>query len=1543
MKTNTLIDQNTRKQGLKKRSVTIFLLFMLFSWGLVAQPYNPGNPNYNFTYNTGVSTSGPSLTPGAMTISSITPGTTNLTWSVSASSQGGGSQAISMPVSTVMTGPCFMTGNNYSGGPQWSWITLPAYTTCGATGCYSCVSGGTVADAYFSTAVNMPTSFAIPYMVRMQIFAADFIQDINLVNVPTGMTYTVYNAGTVPNVPNFVQRNTPVEVSICDFKTGMNYIVIHIRPYPGASNTCKYMGIQTRCWSLPTVPNIPAYTTITGSPNICAGATSVFTAPSAVSLGYGPPIASTYSWTKPAGWGGSSTTATISVTAGNNNGVLIGSLYNVSNSKNKYCLATGGYSINVSPSITVSSPPSVCYGNTAVLSVSGANTYTWYNASNNSPISYLPNVTIGPLTQQANVALNAVTPAGCKYQKNLTVLVSPNPIVNINAYNTTLCQGTGSAQLVASGSVGNTYSWSPMSLPNSTMSSVFVQPPVTTVYYLTGTNPAGCTVTKQTTVTVNPSPTIAAANPSAICSGTTTTITASGGTSYTWSPPTTIGPGPIVVTPSVTTIYTVTGKNSFNCTKTVTVQVNVNASPTVVSTPTAVCPGISNTLVATGAMSYTWTVWPTALPSNTTVYTNTNSIIISPTGPVTYSICGKGANGCVRCITINMPMGSPIPISVADLTMCTTASNCTVLSAGTPTTAGCVWNLPGSPTGNTVNICPTSFPTQVVVTATSSAPATCPNSATLSISQVTNCCGQPTTGLTYISSMQGTMASNSYLLDHPVTLGNNTFMKDAEVWITPNGKITVPTGLQLDLDHVHLFACTNYMWEGIKIQKGAMLTTPQMTLNQHANSLIEDAKIAVDVDYSTFPSIMAATNFTISMEGVIFNKNNIGVRLYSPTNSVSISDGLGLNGCIFTSRNLPFTTYTSALSWPSSAMVSPGLKVASNPTTGLNPPYIFPGMPIVNTKAPFNTVPGFAGIQIKNLVGANPVNMGTLSCNGAVVLNINPGSSIYDDFTLFDGLSYGIDIDEASLLSKNLVFQNMDPSTGGDGVRQTFTSTAVGCFELFPSQGNGSFGMRSWDCVRGLNLRNVYNLWVTNSVFRSTQTAGTAMFPNMPGNYGIYANTNRFFYNISYNEFNNLKKGVSFNTPLTTQLFDVNGSGPMLGVYADLIYVWGNYFGAQVTSSTPYTGGQANTMEYMETAVEMLTPNPVGWTLGGGNGFGYGGINYNKIDRVFRGINVDCMWDFPLEIKENSVLVEDDYTFGTPGMPLFGYGISLSNSTDNKTISTNTLEAMGNALANNNVSLVYCDYNLGQNSPHVHCNMTKNCHYGFQFNFRNIGTIWEGNRMCNEWAGLALTNNGVIGQQGSGPVGCENFWEDSPASGCDQWSGAANGFNSKWNTYCDNSLASLSPLYVFPAPMAVPNMNGNSPGGVAYQGNDIQMSAAHNMQLVDCAKTNSYMPTWRVTNGSSTSGVNEAANSFTEDQLRVFPNPTDGQLSIFYGGDASNCQLKVLDLQGRLVYTKEIQSGVGTSVDLKDLPASVYLLEIKQGTKVVRKKLIKTN
>ncbi len=137
-----------------------------------------------------------------------------------------------------------------------------------------------------------------------------------------------------------------------------------------------------------------------------------------------------------------------------------------------------------------------------------------------------------------------------------TIMVNASPTISI-LNSSPICIGN-SANISASGA--NSYLWN----TSATTSSIVVTPTATSMYTVTGTT-AGCSTSSIVTVNVNPLPAIFAnSSSSLICDGETATLTASGGSStYTWS--TNAPVQSIIVSPTVTTTYTVTGTDAFGC------------------------------------------------------------------------------------------------------------------------------------------------------------------------------------------------------------------------------------------------------------------------------------------------------------------------------------------------------------------------------------------------------------------------------------------------------------------------------------------------------------------------------------------------------------------------------------------------------------------------------------------------------------------------------------------------------------------------------------------------------------------------------------------------------------------------------------------------------------------------------------------------------------------------------------------------------------------------------------------------------------------
>jgi hypothetical protein len=138
-----------------------------------------------------------------------------------------------------------------------------------------------------------------------------------------------------------------------------------------------------------------------------------------------------------------------------------------------------------------------------------------------------------------------------------------------------------------------------------------------------------------------------ASTPTALCIGSTATVSASGALNYTW---TAIQTGSsIIVSPTTTTLYYVTGTYSNGCERyqSLSLVVNPNPSISVVPSSTSICIGEAISISANFAQSYTF---------NTTTFTS--SLIISPTTTGPYVVSGKDSNGCSGQTSFQMLVNS---------------------------------------------------------------------------------------------------------------------------------------------------------------------------------------------------------------------------------------------------------------------------------------------------------------------------------------------------------------------------------------------------------------------------------------------------------------------------------------------------------------------------------------------------------------------------------------------------------------------------------------------------------------------------------------------------------------------------------------------------------------------------------------------------------------------------------------------------------------------------------------------------------------------
>lgn len=170
----------------------------------------------------------------------------------------------------------------------------------------------------------------------------------------------------------------------------------------------------------------------------------------------------------------------------------------------------------------------------------------------------------------------------------------------------------------------------------------------------------------------NAPPVITPSNPF-FCQGGSVNLTASGYSSYSWSPATglntTSGPN-VTASPSTTTTYTVTSNGPCGV---ATAQVTVTVIPpavvpiTVVPPSATICDGDTITLTASGVNSFTWS------PATGLSGTSGSTVSAFPSTTTTYTITGNDpcttATGSVT-ITVNPSQNIPMTITPPSDTIC---------------------------------------------------------------------------------------------------------------------------------------------------------------------------------------------------------------------------------------------------------------------------------------------------------------------------------------------------------------------------------------------------------------------------------------------------------------------------------------------------------------------------------------------------------------------------------------------------------------------------------------------------------------------------------------------------------------------------------------------------------------------------------------------------------------------------------------------------------------------------------------------------------
>ncbi len=346
----------------------------------------------------------------------------------------------------------------------------------------------------------------------------------------------------------------------------------------------------------------------------------------------------------------------------------------------------------------------ICAGNSVQLQASGGLFYFWEpgESLNNQLI---PNPIASP-TVTTTYNLTIAGALGCEDSAEVTVVV--DQLEGEISEDDTICIGN-STTISASGGVN--YEWIPQdgSLSNNTIANPVASPDETTEYTVYISDDTGfCRDTLAVTVFVDrvePDAGVGAT----ICAGGSTSLLASGGGTYDWSPKdgslnATFVPNPIA-SPTTPTTYTVTVTSEWGfCVGSDTVSVRIGTLDANVSPDDTICLGDQIQIQATGGTVYSWTPADLAIISEFDIA----NPIVFPTVTTTFVVDVTDNGGiCSDQDSVTIYVESITPDISADTAICA-GESITIQASGGDVYVWTPANLLTNPNSPTQTVSPTS-------------------------------------------------------------------------------------------------------------------------------------------------------------------------------------------------------------------------------------------------------------------------------------------------------------------------------------------------------------------------------------------------------------------------------------------------------------------------------------------------------------------------------------------------------------------------------------------------------------------------------------------------------------------------------------------------------------------------------------------------------------------------------------------------------------------------------------------------------------------
>ena len=483
------------------------------------------------------------------TFTSTATGCSNTTSSVAVN----GPPAVSAGASVCVGGT--LTLSPTSGG---TWLSSDATrATVNNAGLVTGVAAGSVTFTFTSTATGCSNTTSSVTVNAAPIVSA-------AASVCIGSTITLS-----PTIGGTWTSNDPTKATVTN--AGL------VTGIAAGSTTFTFTETASGCSSTTSIVTINAVPIVSASSSVCVGSTISISPTS----------------------GGTWLSNDITVATVSNSGVITGvaagsTTFTFTSTATGCSNTTSSVTVNPLPTISISTAPA-CAVDLLTYSVSvtvsaGAVTSTAGTVTNPS----LNNWTISGIIAGTDIILTLTSTC-----VNTLSITAPNcscPVIAAPTIpvSTSYCTGGTISSVSATVPAGFTVDWYSAAVGGTLLQSgttggvntfTPTAPGTNTYYAVAREISTGCLSSTRTpaTVTQNPLPTILAFSDVTICAGASTSLSATGGVSYTWLPTTGLSPisgSPVNAAPASTQTYTVTGTDSNGCINTDSVLVTVTPLPT---------------------------------------------------------------------------------------------------------------------------------------------------------------------------------------------------------------------------------------------------------------------------------------------------------------------------------------------------------------------------------------------------------------------------------------------------------------------------------------------------------------------------------------------------------------------------------------------------------------------------------------------------------------------------------------------------------------------------------------------------------------------------------------------------------------------------------------------------------------------------------------------------------------------------------------------------------------------------------------------------